>query len=94
MKILRGEKKLKKGLVRVKMEIDDNGRIESITITGDFFMIPEDSLWKLEEELIGAKLEREEILKIIKKVFEETRATLVGSSPEELTEAILEVEEI
>ncbi|MFP3268509.1 MAG: lipoate protein ligase C-terminal domain-containing protein [Desulfurococcales archaeon] len=91
--MLYSEKKLRKGLMRVKVETDEQRVIQSITITGDFFLLPEDALWKLEERLKGAKLERNEIIKKIEQVFEETEAIVVGSTPQEIAEVILEARE-
>jgi len=79
--------------MRVKVETDEQRVIQSITITGDFFLLPEDALWKLEERLKGAKLERNEIIKKIEQVFEETEAIVVGSTPQEIAEVILEARE-
>uniref|UniRef100_A0A7J3SKM4 lipoate--protein ligase n=1 Tax=Fervidicoccus fontis TaxID=683846 RepID=A0A7J3SKM4_9CREN len=93
MHVLYSEKKLRKGLMRVKVETDEQRVIQSITITGDFFLLPENALWKLEERLKGAKLERNEIIKKIEQVFEETGAIVVGSTPQEIAEVILEARE-
>ena len=92
MKLLYSEKKLKKGLIRIRLVINDYNKIESITITGDFFLIPEDALWKLEDELKGIEFNSEEIKKRVVEFFERTGADLVGSEPEEIADAILEAE--
>ena len=51
-----GEHKAKKGLIRI--EFDENeGRVEHVKITGDFFMHPEDAVHELEERLEGQRIE-------------------------------------
>lgn len=49
--------KAPKGLIRVKADVENN-IILDIRITGDFFMIPEDTLWLLEKHLKGIELDR------------------------------------
>ncbi len=48
--------KAKKGLIRVSMDID-NGVIRDISISGDFFMFPEESIGKLEDMLKNSRLD-------------------------------------
>ncbi len=50
--------KASKGLIRVEAEVENN-TIIGIRLTGDFFMVPESSLWLLEKHLKGVELDRE-----------------------------------
>ena len=49
--------KAPKGLIRINAEIEDNVIVD-IKITGDFFMLPEDSVEFLEKHLRGVELEQ------------------------------------
>ncbi|RLE98601.1 MAG: lipoate--protein ligase family protein [Thermoprotei archaeon] len=81
-------KKARKGLIRVKIVVDERSRrIADVRITGDFFMYPEDALWKLEDELRGAALDASEVTAKVRRALEGVR--LVGSTPEDFTEAVL-----
>lgn len=93
MKQLLSEKKLRKGLMRVKIELDEENRISSITITGDFFLLPEEALWSIEEGLKGAEFAPEVIRRRIKELFEKSGAVIIGSNPDEVAEVILEARE-
>ncbi len=75
-------------LVRVRMR-ENNGEIESVRISGDFFLVPEDQLSKLEKMLIGAPLKEKELKLLIDRFFVATRAKGLGVSPEDFTKAIL-----
>ncbi len=75
-------------LVRVRME-ENNGEIESVRISGDFFLVPEDQLSRLEKMLIGAHLKENELKLLIDRFFVATRAKGLGVSPEDFTKAIL-----
>jgi Bacterial lipoate protein ligase C-terminus len=49
--------KASKGLIRVEANVENN-IILDIRLTGDFFMIPENTLWLLEKHLKGIELDR------------------------------------
>lgn len=68
--MLINEYKARKGLIRVKLELDESGKIRWVRITGDFFMYPEEALLNFERSLIGARLVKEEISSIVHKFFE------------------------
>jgi hypothetical protein len=77
-----------KKLIKISLEFDDTTKtISSITITGDFFIYPEEKLDELELNLIGTELQRDAIMNKIEKC-------LVGSEPfgfdsQSMTDAIL-----
>ena len=57
-----------KKLVKISLEYDEDSKIiNSITITGDFFLYPEETLDELEVNLIGTKLGKDEIKQKIEK---------------------------
>jgi hypothetical protein len=77
-----------KKLIRISLEYDEDSKIiNSITITGDFFLYPEETLDELEDNLIGTKLGKEEIKQKIEKCL--NRSEAFGFDSESLTDAIL-----
>ncbi|MEM2759429.1 MAG: lipoate protein ligase C-terminal domain-containing protein [Nitrososphaerales archaeon] len=87
MKRLHNIHKSKK-LLRVSLEYDEvNDAVQSIKITGDFFIYPEESLDKLESSLVGARLERDPIKQKIDLWLRDSE--VYGFDSVSLTEAIL-----
>lgn len=77
-----------KKLIKVSLQYDENNKIiNSITITGDFFLYPEESLDKLEVGLIGIKLEKDTIKQTIEKYLSGSEA--FGFNSDSMTDAIL-----
>lgn len=76
-------------LIRVRAELMAD-RILDIALMGDFFMIPEEAVSRLEKALKGAKLDREEILRRVSKFYEEGVET-PGMGPEDFVEAVLKL---
>ena len=77
-----------KKLIKVSLEYDEDSKIiNSITITGDFFLYPEESLDELEASLIGIKLGNNDIKQKIEKCLNCSEA--FGFDSESLTDAIL-----
>ena len=77
-----------KKLIKISLEYDEDSKIiNSITITGDFFLYPEETLDELEDNLIGTKLGKEEIKQKIEKCL--NRSEAFGFDSESLTDAIL-----
>ena len=75
-------------LVRVRLTISD-GRIQSAKISGDFFLIPEESLPKLEKMLEDVRLEESELKLLVDRFFRGTGAKGLGVTPEDFVKAIL-----
>lgn len=75
-------------LVRVRMEEDD-GEIRAVRVSGDFFLIPEDQLSKLEKTLVGAPLKEKELKILIDRFFVATRVKGLGVSQDDFVNAIL-----
>ena len=77
-----------KKLVKISFEYDEDSKIiNSITITGDFFLYPEETLDELEVNLIGTKLGKDEIKQKIEKCLNDSEA--FGFDSESLTDAIV-----
>jgi len=75
-------------LLRVRLKEAD-GRIESAKISGDFFLIPEDSLPKLEMMLEEVPLREQELKLLVDRFFRGTSAQGLGVAPEDFVKAIL-----
>ena len=72
-------------MLRIKADIKDPV-IRDITITGDFFVHPEEDLLKMEEALKGIKIE--EIKEVMDRFITENNTEIVGFTPEDLQEAL------
>ncbi|MFH1787091.1 MAG: lipoate protein ligase C-terminal domain-containing protein [archaeon] len=75
-------------LVRVEGE-SAGERIQSIRITGDFFMFPEDGIEKIENGLSDCALEKGMIAKKTADVIAKNKIQVQGFTPEDLAEAIV-----
>ena len=75
-------------LVRVRL-IEADGLIESAKISGDFFLIPEDSLPKLEMMLEDVPLREQELKLLVDRFFRGTNAQGLGVAPDDFVKAIL-----
>lgn len=85
---MKGKSVYKAGkLVKISLDYSDN-KINSISITGDFFIYPEDTIKKLESDLIGSKLDAKELELKIKQSTH--AAEVFGFTPDQLAEAILQ----
>ncbi len=75
-------------LIKVLLKYNEEKKtIHSITISGDFFLYPEDVLKKLESSLVGVRLERSKINKCVQEILHDAEA--FGFTAESMTEAIL-----
>ncbi|WP_440059734.1 lipoate protein ligase C-terminal domain-containing protein [Thermogladius sp. 4427co] len=80
------EHKAAKGLIRVLVKIVDD-TIEELSITGDFFMYPEDALFELEQSLKGLKASWNDIENKLNEFFG-GGIILAGSTPDDFKTAI------
>ncbi len=78
-----------KGLLRVEAELDA-GVITKVRITGDFFMVPEEALPRLEGKLNGVKLDRESVMKVVSDFYKSGVETPMLSK-DDIVNAILGV---
>jgi lipoate-protein ligase A len=86
------QRKVKGGkLVRVKVD-DDGSRITRVSITGDFFVYPEEGLLSLEEGLAGTPLGEgaERLLSRLNSLIRASGLVIVGFEPRDLAELISE----
>ena len=48
-------RKARKGLIRVEADVDEEGVLRGIVLSGDFFVYPEDAVIDVEARLVGLK---------------------------------------
>ena len=80
-------------LIRIRLG-EEKDRIRSIQITGDFFLVPEESLGKLEAMLVDAPLREPELRVLVGRFFQATGAQAIGASTDDFVKAILSAREI
>ncbi|MFX1484073.1 MAG: lipoate protein ligase C-terminal domain-containing protein [Promethearchaeota archaeon] len=74
-------------LVKIRLWIE-NGRIQRITILGDFFLHPEETILAIEKSLTGVELNMGSIENRIAKILNESKADLIGATPKDIANAI------
>lgn len=82
------EFKAPKGVIKVELKLEDD-KISKISISGDFFMYPEDALEKLEGSLIGVKADKEILLTKVKEFYGSADVRTPMVEPEHWVEAIM-----
>jgi len=86
VKVVEASHKAKK-MIRVTMEIAFN-KIRDILISGDFFMVPETALPKLERDLVNVPLNHDDVLRRVKNFYESFKIQTPGIEPEDIAQAI------
>ena len=92
VKIVEVEYKAKK-LIRVTAELV-GGEVRDLMLSGDFFMMPEDGLPKLESALNGAHLDRDDMLRRVLAVYKGGIIQTPGIGPEDFTEAMMKLKDL
>ena len=82
------EFKAPKGVIKVELELDGDV-ISRISISGDFFMYPEEAIEKLEQALVGVKVVKENLMAALQRFYDSTGAQTPMVEPEHWVEAIL-----
>lgn len=80
-------------LLKIFLE-DVDGKITAIQITGDFFVYPEESIEKLEQELLGTPLSAEALSTKMNEFLKQHPTTLFGVDVESLVSTILQASAI
>jgi hypothetical protein len=75
-------------MIRVTIEVAFN-KIRDILISGDFFMVPETMLPKLERELIDVPLNHDDVLQKVKRFYGSFSIQSPGVEPEDIVNAIM-----
>ncbi len=82
------EFKAPKGVIKVELKLSGR-RISGISISGDFFMYPEEAIEKLERALEGVEAERGALLKAVQGFYESSGVKTPMLEPEHWVEAIM-----
>jgi hypothetical protein len=82
------EFKAPKGVIKVELELSDK-RISRISISGDFFMYPEEAIEALERALEGVEVREEALLSAVQKFYSSTGVATPMLEPGHWVEAIL-----
>jgi lipoate-protein ligase A len=89
VKVIEADHKAGK-LIRVRAETKGDEVID-IRITGDFFSIPKEAIFRLEDALRGKRLEEETLRVAIKRFYDVEKPEMPGVGPEDLIQALLKV---
>ena len=77
-------------LLKIFIDYDEkNNQINKISITGDFFAYPEESIEYLENELISTSIEKDVLLTKINSIIRKKNMEFIGLNSEGLVEGIL-----
>lgn len=76
----------------VRVEVSWSDRLETVKITGDFFLHPEEMIIEIEKQLIGLALplDQETIVIKINNLLNQFQAQLIGASPTDVVNTLLE----
>ena len=77
-----------KGLIEVELTLA-GGVISFITITGDFFIHPEEALEKLEKQLIGVEATEEAIKKTLEQFYIQNQILSPGITSQDIATVII-----
>ncbi|HIH45302.1 MAG TPA: lipoate--protein ligase family protein [Candidatus Methanoperedenaceae archaeon] len=88
MAVRQGIHKSRGGLIRARVS-ETNGRIEEVTLSGDFFMYPEDAVCSLEKGLRGVELSEERIRRALADAYAALGIQSPGTSYEDFAIAIM-----
>ncbi|CAG1004310.1 MAG: hypothetical protein OIN86_00205 [Candidatus Methanoperedens sp.] len=83
-----GIHKSKGGLIRSFVTIE-KGMIKEISISGDFFLFPEEAFFMIVEELKGIKAKREDVEQKIKEIYTRENIQSPGTTPSDFAESIM-----
>ena len=77
-------------LLKVFLDYDpEKNLIKEISITGDFFVYPEETVELIEKELRGIRIDKDVLLSKIKSIIEREGIEFIGLDAEGLTEGIM-----
>jgi hypothetical protein len=88
IKTKQGLYKSKGGLIRSFVNTE-NGIIKDISISGDFFLFPEDAFFKIIQELKGIPAIRQDIERKIQEVYNKENIQSPGTFPADFAESIM-----
>jgi lipoate---protein ligase len=80
-------------LIRIRAETKGD-EILDIKITGDFFVIPKEAVFRLEDALRGKRLEEETLCTAVKRFYEVEKPEMPGVPPEDIVQALLKLKKL
>ncbi|MGQ9787977.1 MAG: lipoate protein ligase C-terminal domain-containing protein [Candidatus Hadarchaeaceae archaeon] len=83
------EFKAPKGVIKVELSLSGDNTISKISLSGDFFIYPEEALETLEKSLLGIKTEFGSLMAAVENFYQKTGALTPLIGPEHWVEAIL-----
>ena len=84
------KKKVEGGkLLRIEADISEN-KIKDISITGDFFLHPEEKIFEIEDALKDQPLDRQVLAGVLDGIIDDA-VTLIGVSENDIIDALLEL---
>jgi lipoate-protein ligase A len=89
VKIIEADHKAGK-LIRVRAETRGE-EILDIRITGDFFSIPKEAIFHLEDSLRGKRLDEETLRFVIERFYVTEKPEMPGVGPEDMVQAMLKI---
>ena len=89
VKVIEADHKAGK-LIRVRAETKGEEVID-IRITGDFFSIPKEAIFRLEDALRGKRLEEKTLRVAVKRFYDVEKPEMPGVGPEDIVQALLKV---
>jgi len=92
VRIVEVDHKAKK-LIRIRAELAGT-QILDITISGDFFMVPENAIRDLELSLRGEILDRDGLIGTIQRFYEKSGVQTPGLIPEDFAEAVMKLKDL
>ena len=92
VKVIESDHKAGK-LIRVRAETRGE-EILDIRITGDFFSIPKDAIFHLEDSLRGKRLEEETLRFAINRFYVTEKPEMPGIGPEDMVQALLKIKSL
>ncbi|MHA1951103.1 MAG: lipoate protein ligase C-terminal domain-containing protein [Candidatus Thorarchaeota archaeon] len=75
-------------LVKVKLWVSSE-RIERVTVLGDFFLHPEETIDTIEKLLVGLEFETDSLLRAILNAMRINGSTMIGATAEDIVKAIM-----
>ena len=76
------------GLIRVTA-VNQNGTLEDVHISGDFFFFPMDNLVDLENSLKGVAIDSEEITKVVSQFYQQFHIKSPGVTPADIAQVLV-----
>jgi lipoate---protein ligase len=89
IKVIESDHKAGK-LIRVRAETKGDELVD-IRITGDFFTIPKEAIFRLEDTLRGVRLEEGTLRSTVKKFYDSEKPEMPGVGPEDMVQALLKI---